>query len=413
MAPKNELKDKLQDGELDLSMMQYTDVPCKEIEQFGGKVSTVNLSHNLLSFLPPTFPLLSHIVKLDLSKNQLTQLPDNFGQLRSLKWLDLYANKLTRLPVSFAQLKNLKWLDLKDNLLVPAIQQAAGPCITPNDCATCAKKVVALLQSMESQLQREMQRKMAIEQEASQERAKMEELEREKVRQEKRAAKDRRREEQKQREEGRREEENKHRQKREMNSNGSPPSVNGFSNGHGDTLVTPAASPPQTWLYSIMMFLMGVSAVGVAVAVSLVWIYSEGNLDSNSVHAAIAAIRMDVEEGIQDLDKKRAVAWKAFGKAAKPYVDQGLTSCMKLWKDGGRMMRKAAKYVDKHYGDSFASVWEKISSTFLMIWEEVRHHLEAGWKWSKPHFHELGKIMIDNGQIAWDWVNETVRGLGA
>lgn len=412
MASKNVLKDKLQDGELDLSMMQYTDVPCKEIEQFGGKVSTVNLSHNLLSFLPPTFPLLSHIVKLDLSKNQLTQLPDNFGQLRSLKWLDLYANKLTRLPVSFAQLKNLKWLDLKDNSLVPAIQQAAGPCITPNDCATCAKKVVALLQSMESQLQREMQRKMAMEQEASQERARMEEIEREKVRQEKRAAKDRRREEQKQREEGRREEENKHRQKREMDSNRSSP--NGIGNGHGDTHdhVTPAAPAPQSWFYSFFMFLMGVFAVGVAVGVSLVWIYSEGNLDSNSVHAAMSAIRMDMEECFEDIGRKGSVAWKTLGQTAKPYVDQGLQSCVKLWKDGGRMMRKAAKYVDKHYGDSFAAVWEKIRSMFLMIWDEIRHHLEAGWKWSKPHFHELGKLMIDNGQIAWDWVKETVRGLG-
>ena len=52
----------------------------------------------------------------------------------------------------------LKWLDLKDNPLVPALKQAAGDCITPNDCALCAKKVVALLQSYESQLQRERQR---------------------------------------------------------------------------------------------------------------------------------------------------------------------------------------------------------------------------------------------------------------
>jgi hypothetical protein len=43
--------------------------------------------------------------------------------------------------VSFASLKNLKWLDLKNNPLVPAVQQAAGPCITASDCAMCAKKV--------------------------------------------------------------------------------------------------------------------------------------------------------------------------------------------------------------------------------------------------------------------------------
>ena len=114
----------------------------QEIEQLGGKVVSLNLSHNLLTFLPANFPLqLSHITKLDLSKNMLAELPENFGQFRNLKSLDLYANKLEKLPVSFAQLRSLKWLDLKDNPLCPALKQAAGDCITPNDCALCAKKV--------------------------------------------------------------------------------------------------------------------------------------------------------------------------------------------------------------------------------------------------------------------------------
>ena len=56
-------------------------------------MTTVNLSHNLLSSLPANLPLLTHITKLDLSKNQLTDLPENFGQLRALKSLDLYANR--------------------------------------------------------------------------------------------------------------------------------------------------------------------------------------------------------------------------------------------------------------------------------------------------------------------------------
>ena len=160
MASRNNLKDKLEDGELDLSMMQLVDVPVREIEQLGSKVTSINLSHNLLTSLPATLPLLTHLTKLDLSKNQLTELPENFGQLRSLKSLDLYANKIEKLPVTFAQLKSLKWLDLKDNPLCPALRQAAGDCITPNDCAMCAKRVVSLLQSYESQLQRERQRKM-------------------------------------------------------------------------------------------------------------------------------------------------------------------------------------------------------------------------------------------------------------
>ena len=96
-------------------------------------------------------------------------------------------------------MKHLKWLDLKDNPLCPALKQAAGDCITPNDCALCAKKVlqsnfqgifvnnnspstvVALLQSMESQLQRERQRRMEEEMRGKKEQERREEAEREKV----------------------------------------------------------------------------------------------------------------------------------------------------------------------------------------------------------------------------------------
>ena len=92
----------------------------QDIELLGQKVMTVNLSHNLLTrcvsedhqpdlviffifstqfspSLPPNFPLLSHITKLDLSKNGLTELPENFGNFKALKSLDLYANRWVQL----------------------------------------------------------------------------------------------------------------------------------------------------------------------------------------------------------------------------------------------------------------------------------------------------------------------------
>ena len=100
-----------------------------------------NSIHTSLFTFQENFPTLTHLVKLDLSKNRLEELPEFFGQLKNLRHLDLYSNQLERLPVSFCQLKNLKWLDLKNNPLVPALQQAAGSCITPADCTACAKKV--------------------------------------------------------------------------------------------------------------------------------------------------------------------------------------------------------------------------------------------------------------------------------
>ena len=105
------------------------------------KGTHLDLSHNLLTWLPEDFGQLTHVTHLDLSKNQVTELPEYFGQLKNLKWLDLSNNLLTCLPVSFSQLKNLKWLDLKNNPLETNLSKAAGPCITPTDCSTCAKRV--------------------------------------------------------------------------------------------------------------------------------------------------------------------------------------------------------------------------------------------------------------------------------
>ena len=124
---------------------------------------SVNLSENLLSMVPAAFPLLFHITKLNLSKNQLVELPDNFGSLKCLKSLDLSTNQLVKLPFGFAQLEYLKWLDLKENPLCSTVKQVAGDCIKSNDFFMCAVKVVALMQSMASRLQKERQKPLTEE----------------------------------------------------------------------------------------------------------------------------------------------------------------------------------------------------------------------------------------------------------
>ena len=260
-------------------------------------MTSLNLSHNLLTQLPANLPLLTNIVKLDLSKNMLTELPENFGQLRNLKSLDLYANKIEKLPVSFAQLKSLKWLDLKDNPLCPAVKQAAGDCITPNDCALCAKKVVALLQSYESQLQRERQRKLEEELKVRREQERQEEVERERMRQEKRAAKEKRREEARMREaEVRRDVDIKQTQEMQVNgSNGHQANgVRGRQTGNGYSYGdTRDSRGGNTCLGSILMFLLGLAVAGLGLAISLIWIYTEGKLDSKSVSNALPVIQVN------------------------------------------------------------------------------------------------------------------------
>merc|ERR1712241_580049 len=196
----NSLRDKLEDNQLDLSLSQLTEVPVQEISELP-KGTHLDLSNNHLTWLPENFPTLSHIIHLDLSKNQLTELPEYFGQLKNLRHLDLYSNQLSKLPVSFSQLKNLKWLDLKNNPLEANLAKAAGPCITPSDCSTCAKRVVSLMQSIQSHQERERQKQLLEERERQKQILLAEEVERERVRAEKKAAKERRRQEAREREE--------------------------------------------------------------------------------------------------------------------------------------------------------------------------------------------------------------------
>jgi len=406
MAAKNSLKDKLEDGELDLSMMQLTDVPVKEIEQLGGKVVSINLSHNLLTAIPANFPLqVGHVTKLDLSKNQLTELPENFGQFRNLKSLDLYANKLEKLPVTFAQLRNLKWLDLKDNPLCPALRQAAGDCITPNDCALCAKKVVALLQSYETQLVRERQRHLEEEMAAKKEKERLEEVEREKLRQEKRAAKERRREEARQREaETRRETDLKIRHEMQVNGNGSnknpTKTLTNAKNGYGRS--SAESEVKRSFLANLLMFLAGVAVAGLGLAISLLWIYTEGKLDSKTVSAALPVIHADVEEYLMSVGLQTVKWYQEAEKISKPYVTSAIASGKAAWNEGGRQLRNGAKYVEENHGDLLQKIATQITESVIMLreyfleaWSSILPYLNQAWQSSKPYFQQLGKIIIE------------------
>ncbi|KAL8163305.1 UNVERIFIED_CONTAM: hypothetical protein K2H54_016999 [Gekko kuhli] len=158
------LKDKLEGNELDLSLCDLNEVPVKELAGLP-KATVLDLSCNNLTSLPSDFCSLTHLVKLDLSKNQLQQLPLDFGRLVNLQHLDLLNNRLVTLPVSFAQLKNLKWLDLKDNPLDPSLAKVAGDCLDEKQCKQAAVRVLQYMKSIQSELDRERQRKLQAERE--------------------------------------------------------------------------------------------------------------------------------------------------------------------------------------------------------------------------------------------------------
>jgi len=163
--PTESLKSKIEGNQLDLSLSSLTSVPVKELSALP-KATNLDLSCNQLTWLPPDFCILTHIVKLDLSKNQLTELPEDFGCLTKLQHLDLYQNQLRELPTSFCRLNSLKWLDMRDNPLEDdGLVSAAGECLSNAQCQTSAKQVVAYMKKVQSDTERERQKRLKAERE--------------------------------------------------------------------------------------------------------------------------------------------------------------------------------------------------------------------------------------------------------
>ncbi|XP_055377057.1 leucine-rich repeat-containing protein 59 [Condylostylus longicornis] len=154
---KINIKDRVEDNTIDLSLSELTEVPAKDIASFK-RVTNVDLSNNKIVSLGKNIGLLSHIVKLDLSKNLIKFLPDDFGSFRNLRHLDLYNNRLEHLPLSFGNLNNLRYLDLKANPLNPALGKIVGPCLTTKDCNEAAKNTVKFLKRMQIEFENAKQK---------------------------------------------------------------------------------------------------------------------------------------------------------------------------------------------------------------------------------------------------------------
>jgi len=403
------LKDKLEDDELDLSMMQLTEVPVKEIEQLGTKVMKLNLAHNLLTSVPANLPLLTHLTSLDLSKNQIIELPENFGQLTKLKSLDLYGNKISRLPVSFAQLKSLKWLDLKENPLVPELEKATGPCLTKADCELAAKKVVARLQSIESQLFQERKKRLEMEEKARRAKARKEEVERERVRQEKKLAKEKRREEARQKENETKDQFCEHSLESDRANGVSPSMKTQQQNGHHDKEVKSTTSSGYSCaglLFKVIMFLM---VAAVALGCSLIWLYTDGKMDSQSIKRAVPVLQKDVERTVNLWGKHTVKMYRTAEKSIRPYAQSTL-------KNGGEILTTVKKKSIESFDWAMNhSIWHKISVFFTKQREFMVTHvlpaLDSVWKELQPGLDHVSKKIIETFQalqkyfpVYMDWL---------
>lgn len=191
---KNTLRSKVEGNELDLSFSELKEAPVKELAAIP-KATRVDLSQNQLTTLPPSFSLLTHLVKLDLGQNQIEELPANFGNLENLQHLDLYSNKITVLPETFYKLDRLKFLDLKNNPLDARLAAVAGDCLDEKQCQQCAKQVVKFMGEIHDELEKQREKKSKLDKDKEVKKLAAAEKAKEKQRLAKKAAKEKRREE--------------------------------------------------------------------------------------------------------------------------------------------------------------------------------------------------------------------------
>lgn len=385
----NNLRDKLEENQLDLSLMQLTEVPVKEISELP-KGTHLDLSNNLLTWLPENFPTLTHLIHLDLSKNQLTELPEYFGQLKNLRHLDLYSNQLNKLPVSVSQLKNLKWLDLKNNPLNDSLATAAGNCITPADCAVCAKRVVSLMQSIQSHQERERQKQLLLERKLEEQRKLAEEAERERIRAEKKAAKEKRRQEAREREETARKEAelaalNSIRHEMEQNPNEAQ-----HHSHHGD------AKAKGSCLWSVWLFLVASMFLAMGFGFSLVWIYTGGHLDQRSIERALPIIQRDADLKFAELSK-RTHLWV---EQARPYTEKAMENAKWLWEDFKARNDIVAHKINTHLGPYFCAAKKALYHYWIIAQNEVG----KAWIWAKPFLIEMVDMLVHYAKVSLNWM---------
>merc|ERR1719348_2934514 len=158
----------------------------------------------------------------------------------------------------------------------------------------------------------------------------------------------------------------------------------------------------KTCLGSILMFLLGVAVAGLGLAISLLWIYTEGKLDSKSVSSALPVIQADIEETLLKIGKSTSMMYEEVEKMSKPYLESAIKNGKSAWNEGGKQIRVGAKYLEENYGEFFNQSWSKIREA----WKQLLPHLKEAWEASKPYFHELGKIIIEKTLELWKYLQE-------
>jgi len=264
---------------------------------------------------------------------------------------------------------------LKNNPLHENLAKAAGPCITPSDCATCAKQVVVLMKNIQSTQERERQKQLMHERKLEEERKQLAELERDKIRAAKKAAKEKRRQEALEREEVARKEEelaamNAMRHEMEQNPQGSSAKIN------GDLDNSEAKTKKNGCLWTLWILLVTVFFLSIGFGASLIWIYTGGHLDQRSIERALPIIQRDVDVKMAELSLKATQLLEQ----TRPYTKKLQENSEWLWEDFKRRNDIVAHKINLHLGPYFCA--SKVA--FLQYWKLAQTQAGRAWASAKP-----------------------------
>lgn len=105
----------IKDTKLQLDRLSLRYIPF-EVLDLQGKITHLDLSHNMLTELPEWFiDSCRFIQHLDLSNNYLFELPSSFKHLAKLRELNLSHNRFQQFPNSITNLSGLTYLDISNN----------------------------------------------------------------------------------------------------------------------------------------------------------------------------------------------------------------------------------------------------------------------------------------------------------
>ena len=74
------------------------------------------------------------------------------------------------------------------------------------------------------------------------------------------------------------------------------------------------------WCRSLMMLLMALLLVTVGTGISLLFIYTGGNLDQRSIERSLPILQQDVENTVMQLGKKIDLGWQDAQRTLNPML---------------------------------------------------------------------------------------------